>query len=116
VHVVYDSVGNDTFFASLDCLRPLGMMVTYGNSSGPPPAIAPVELARRGSLFLTRPGVFHYIAGRRDLESAAKELFMLIERSILRVHVGQTYALRDAAQAHIDLERRRTVGSSLLLP
>jgi len=116
VHVVYDSVGNDTFIASLDCLRPLGMMVTYGNSSGPPPAVAPLELSRRGSLYLTRPVLFNYITRRRDLESAAKELFILIERSNLRVHVGRTYALREAAQAHIDLEQRRTVGSSLLLP
>lgn len=115
VHVVYDSVGNDTFFASLDCLRPLGMMVTYGNSSGSPPAVAPLELSRRGSLFLTRPGVFQYLAQARDLQSAAKELFALIGRSTLRVHVGQTYALRDAAQAHIDLEQRRTVGSTVLL-
>jgi len=109
-------VGNDTFIASLDCLRPLGMMVTYGNSSGPPPAVAPLELSRRGSLYLTRPVLFNYITRRRDLESAAKELFILIERSNLRVHVGRTYALREAAQAHIDLEQRRTVGSSLLLP
>jgi NADPH2:quinone reductase len=116
VHAVYDSVGKDTFLASLDCLRPLGMMVTYGNSSGPPPAVEPIELSRRGSLYLTRPGVFHYTAKRSDLEAAAKELFMLIGRSQLRVHVGQTYALRDTAQAHIDLEQRRTVGSSLLLP
>ena len=116
VHVVYDSVGKDTFFASLDCLRPLGMMVSYGNSSGPPPAFTPLELSVRGSLFLTRPGVFHYIAKRRDLQGAAKELFALIGRSILRVHVGQTYVLRDAAQSHTDLEKRRTVGSSLLLP
>ena len=116
VHVVYDSVGNDTFVSSLDCLRPLGMMVTYGNSSGPPPAVAPLELSRRGSLYLTRPVLFNYITRRRDLESAAKELFILIERSNLRVHVGRTYALREAAQAHIDLEQRRTVGSSLLLP
>jgi NADPH2:quinone reductase len=116
VHVVYDSVGKDTLFPSLDCLRPLGMLVSYGNSSGPPPPIAPLELSVRGSLYLTRPGVFHYIAKRRDLESAAKELFTLIGRSVVRVHVGQTYALRDAAQAHTDLEQRRTVGSSLLLP
>jgi NADPH2:quinone reductase len=115
-HVVYDSVGKDTFFASLDCLRPLGMMVTYGNASGPVPPVAPLELARRGSLFLTRPILFHYIARRADLDRAARELFDVIGRGAVRVEIGQTYALQDAAQAHRDLEARRTIGSTVLIP
>jgi NADPH2:quinone reductase len=115
-HVVYDSVGKDTFFASLDCLRPLGMMVSYGNASGPVPPIAPLELARRGSLFLTRPTLFHYIARRAELERAARELFEVIGRGAVRIEIGQTYALQDAAQAHRDLEARRTIGSTVLLP
>jgi NADPH2:quinone reductase len=115
-HVVYDSVGKDTFFASLDCLRPLGMMVTYGNASGPVPPVAPLELARRGSLFLTRPILFHYIARRADLDRAARELFDVIGRGAVRIEIGQTYALQDAAQAHRDLEARRTIGSTVLIP
>jgi NADPH2:quinone reductase len=115
-HVVYDSIGQDTFLASLDSLRPLGMMVTYGNSSGPVPPIAPLELARRGSLFLTRPTLFNYIAGRADLLRSAQELFDVIGRGIVRIEIGQTYALHDAQQAHRDLQERRTVGSTVLLP
>jgi NADPH2:quinone reductase len=115
-HVVYDSVGKDTFYASLDCLRPLGMMVTYGNASGPVPPVAPLELARRGSLFLTRPVLFHYIARRADLDRAARELFEVIGRGVVRIEIGQTYALQDAAQAHRDLEARRTIGSTVLIP
>jgi NADPH:quinone reductase len=115
-HVVYDSVGKDTFLASLDCLRPLGMMVTYGNASGPAPPIAPLELARRGSLFLTRPILFHYIARRADLDRAARELFGVIGQGAVRIEIGQTYALQDVAQAHRDLEARRTIGSTVLIP
>ena len=115
-HVVYDSVGKDTFFASLDSLRPLGMMVTYGNASGPVPPVAPLELAKRGSLFLTRPTLFHYIARRADLDRATRELFDVIGSGAVRIEIGQTYALQDAAQAHRDLEARRTVGSTVLIP
>jgi NADPH2:quinone reductase len=115
-HVVYDSVGKDTFAASLDCLRPLGVMVTYGNASGPVPPIAPLELAKRGSLFLTRPILFHYIARRADLDRAARELFEVVGRGVVRIEIGQTYALQDAAQAHRDLESRRTIGSTVLIP
>jgi NADPH2:quinone reductase len=115
-HVVYDSIGKDTFFASLDCLRPLGMMVTYGNASGPVAPVAPLELAKRGSLFLTRPILFHYIARRADLERAARELFEVIGQGVVRIEIGQSYALQDVAQAHRDLEARRTVGSTVLIP
>jgi NADPH2:quinone reductase len=116
VHVVYDSVGKDTFFQSLDSLRPRGMMVSFGNASGPAPAFAPLELSKRGSLFLTRPTLFHYIATRSELAKASQALFDLVKRKILTVHVGQTYALSDAAQAHRDLESRKTTGSTVLLP
>jgi NADPH2:quinone reductase len=115
-HVVYDSIGKDTFFASLDCLRPLGLMVSYGNASGPVPPVAPLELARRGSLFLTRPTLFHYVARRADLDRAARELFDAIGRGVVRIEIGQSYALQDVAQAHRDLEARRTVGSTVLIP
>jgi NADPH2:quinone reductase len=115
-HVVYDSIGKDTFFASLDCLRPLGLMVSYGNASGPVPAFQPLELSKRGSLFLTRPTLFHYIARRVDLVRAARELFDVIGSGAVRIEIGQTYPLQDVAQAHRDLEGRRTVGSTVLIP
>lgn len=116
VHVVYDSVGKDTFMASLDSLRPRGMMVTYGNASGPVPPIAPLELSKRGSLFLTRPTLFNYIATRRELQRAADELFKLVASGAIRIHVGQSFALKDAAQAHRALEARQTTGSTVLIP
>ncbi|MFO1400867.1 MAG: quinone oxidoreductase [Steroidobacteraceae bacterium] len=114
--VVYDSVGHDTFMESLDCLKPRGMMVSFGNASGPPPPISALELSRRGSLFLTRPSLFHYIGTRAELDAAARELFRAIARHKVRIHIGQRYALAEAAQAHRDLEARRTVGSTVLLP
>jgi NADPH2:quinone reductase len=116
VSVVYDAVGKDTFMESLDCLRPLGMMVTYGNASGPPPAINPLELSKRGSLFLTRPTLFNYIAKREDLVATARELFAAVKSKAVRVRIGQTYPLKDAAEAHRDLEGRRTTGSTVLIP
>jgi NADPH2:quinone reductase len=115
-HVVYDSVGKDTFASSLDSLRPLGTMVSYGNASGPVPPVAPLELARRGSLFLTRPILFHYVAKRADLERSAAELFDVIGRGVVRIEIGQTYALQDVAEAHRALESRRTTGSTVLIP
>lgn len=116
VKVVYDSIGKDTFMESLDCLAPLGMMVTYGNASGPPPSISPLELSKRGSLFLTRPSLFAYIADREDLDTAAKALFSMIKSKKVRLHIGQRYPLADAAQAHRDLEARKTTGSTVLIP
>jgi NADPH2:quinone reductase len=116
VAVAYDSVGKDTFFASLDCLAPLGMMVSYGNASGPAPAFSPLELAKRGSLFLTRPSLFAYIAQRKDLEAGARELFRAVAARSIKVRIGQTYALAEAAQAHRDLEARKTTGSTVLVP
>jgi len=116
VPVVYDSIGKDTFFASLDCLRPLGLMVTYGNASGPVPPFSPLELSKRGSLFLTRPTLFTYIAKRSELSRGAAELFGLLADGRVEVRIGQTYTLQDAALAHRELEARRTTGSTVLLP
>ena len=116
VAVVYDSVGRETFMDSLDCLKPLGMMVSYGNASGPPPLISPLELSKRGSLFLTRPSLFAYIADRKDLDAAARALFRVVSARKVKLHIGQRYALADAAQAHRDLEARKTTGSTVLLP
>lgn len=116
VPVVYDSIGKDTFTGSLDCLRPLGMMVSFGSASGPVPPFDLSELARRGSLFLTRPSLFAYTAQRADLLQSAGELFDMVVAGKLKIEVNQTYALKDAAQAHTDLEARRTTGSTILLP
>jgi NADPH2:quinone reductase len=114
--VAYDAVGKDAFTACLDSLRPLGMMVTFGNASGPVGPVSPLELSKRGSLFLTRPTLFHYIAGREDLLATAKELFAAVKSKKVKVRVQQTYALKDAARAHVDLEARRTTGSTVLIP
>jgi NADPH:quinone reductase len=116
VAVVYDSVGKDTFMESLDCLRRLGMMVSFGNASGPVPAIEPLELTKRGSLFLTRPQLFSYIGTRKELEAAARELFAAVRSKKVRVLIGQRYPLSRAADAHRDLEGRRTTGSTVLTP
>lgn len=115
-HVVYDSVGKDTFEASLDSLRPLGMMVSFGNASGPAGAIAPSELQRRGSLFLTRPTLFHYTASVEQLDETAADLFAVIEQGAVKIAAPTSYALSDAAQAHRDLEARKTTGSLVLKP
>ena len=116
VAVVYDAVGKDTFMQSLDCVRRLGMMVSYGNASGPPPALSPLELARRGSLFLTRPTLFSYIATRAELVAGARDLFAAVRAGRVRVVIGQRYPLSQAADAHRDLEARRTTGSTVLIP
>ncbi|HEY7639684.1 MAG TPA: quinone oxidoreductase [Steroidobacteraceae bacterium] len=116
VDVVYDSVGKDTFVGSLDSLRPRGLMVTYGNASGPVPPMAPLELSKRGSLFLTRPTLFHYIPTRATLVRAATEMFDLVAKSVIGVQIGQDYPLQDAARAHVDLEARKTIGATVLVP
>ena len=114
-HVVYDSVGKDTFQGSLDCLAPLGTLVSFGQSSG---AIPPIEISRiaRNSLYLTRPSLFDYTARREDLLASAAELFEMLRKKALRVRIGGQHALALAAEAHRELEARRTSGSSLLLP
>ncbi|MFQ5635320.1 MAG: quinone oxidoreductase [Gammaproteobacteria bacterium] len=116
VDAVYDSIGKDTFYRSLDCLRPHGTMVTYGNASGAVEPFSPMELAKRGSLFVTRPVVFSFITRREDLLSAANDLFAMVGSGALRIRANQTYALADAARAHADLEARRTTGSTVLVP
>ena len=112
--VVYDSVGRDTFLKSLDCLRPRGLMVSYGNASGPPDPIPPTLLAQKGSLFLTRPTLFHYIAARDELEQSAAELFEMVRSGKVKIEIGQTFALKDAAETHRQLEARKTTGSTIL--
>jgi NADPH2:quinone reductase len=114
--VVYDSVGKDTFERSLDCLRPLGLMVSFGNSSGPVPPVNLLVLSQKGSLFVTRPTLVHYVARREDLDAAAQELFKAVRTGVVQIEIGQAYALRDAAQAQKDLESRKTTGSTVLLP
>ncbi len=114
--VVYDSVGKTTWEGSLDCLRPLGLMVSFGNASG---AVAPINvgiLAQKGSLFLTRPTLVNYIAARADLEAAAESLFGIVRSGKVKISVTGRYPLADAAQAHRDLEGRKTTGSIVLLP
>jgi NADPH2:quinone reductase len=112
--VVYDSVGKETFLKSLACLAPRGMMVSFGNASGPPDPIAPGLLAQKGSLFLTRPTLFNYIATRPELEEAAGELFAMLASGKVKVEVKQRFALADAAEAHRALEDRKTSGSTVL--
>ena len=116
VSVVYDSVGKDTFLKSLDCLKPLGVMVSFGQASGPVPPIDPGILAAKGSLFLTRPSLMTYTAKRKDLLDSARELFDVFESGAVRVEIQQTYPLSQAAQAHRDLEARKTTGSTVLIP
>lgn len=115
VPVVYDSVGKDTFDASLECLAPMGTMVLFGASSGPVPTVEVAKLAPK-SLFFTRPSLINYNAKRADLAHSAKELFDVVASGAVKVGAARTYALSDAAQAHIDLEARKTTGSTILLP
>jgi NADPH:quinone reductase len=112
--VVYDSVGKVTFLKSLDCLRPRGLMVSFGNSSGPVEAFAPTLLAQKGSLFLTRPTLYNYIASRRELDQSARELFEMVRSGKVKIEVKQHFALKDAADAHRALESRQTSGSTVL--
>ncbi len=115
VDVVYDSVGQATFMHSLDCLRPMGMMVSFGQSSGPVPPMDFSILAQKGSLFLTRPSLMTYTDKREDLLAHARDLFEVVSSGAVQIHTGQTYALRDAAQAHLDLEGRKTKGSTIFI-
>ena len=115
-HVVYDGVGKATFPASLDCLRPMGMFVSFGNASGAIEAFNILLLQTKGSLFATRPTLVHYGAKREDMVSMAKNLMDVVAKGAVKIPVKQTYALKDAAKAHIDLEARKTVGSTVLIP
>ena len=116
VRVVYDSIGKDTFMGSLECLQPMGMMVLFGAASGPVPLFDLGLLAKMGSLFITRPTLFTYIAQRNDLLAISGELFEMVTAGKVRIEVNQTYALKDAAQAQTDLVARKTTGSTVLLP
>jgi NADPH2:quinone reductase len=114
--VVYDSVGRDTFMDSLDCLAPFGTMVSYGNASGPVPPVDIGILAAKGSLFLTRPTLATYTARTEDLEATAADLFAAVQSGAVQIRINQTFALKDAAEAHRALEGRRTTGSSVFIP
>ena len=116
VDVVYDSVGQATFMKSLDCLRALGMMVSFGQSSGPIPPFDLATLGAKGSLFLTRPSLMVYTAKREDLLAHARDLFEVVEKGAVKIEIRQTYPLAEAARAHRDLEGRKTTGSTVLIP
>ncbi len=116
VPVVYDSVGKDSFTASIDSLAPLGLMVSYGNASGPVPAFDLSLLAAKGSLYITRPTLATYTAKRADLETVAADLFNVVATGAVKIPVNQTFALKDAGAAHTALESRQTTGSTVLMP
>jgi NADPH2:quinone reductase len=116
VPVVFDSVGKSTFPGSLDCLRPLGLLVSFGNASGPVPPFELGILAQKGSLYVTRPTLATYTAGRADLEATAKDLFDVVRSGQVTIEVRHTYPLREAQQVHRDLEGRKTTGSIVMLP
>jgi NADPH:quinone reductase len=116
VAAVYDSVGQETFLKSLDCLQPLGIMVSFGQSSGPVESFNPGLLAAKGSLYLTRPSLMVYIAAREDLLESATDLFGVVQSGAVKIEVNQRYPLAEAARAHTDLEARKTSGSTLLMP
>ncbi|MCZ4092899.1 MULTISPECIES: quinone oxidoreductase family protein [Sinorhizobium] len=116
VDVVYDSVGRDTFPASLDCLKPRGLWVSFGNSSGPVEAFNVGMLAQKGALFATRPTLFTYVATRPALEACANSLFDVVQSNKVRININQTYPLAEAGRAHTDLETRKTSGTTLLIP
>jgi NADPH2:quinone reductase len=116
VHAVLDGVGKDTFMASLDCLRPFGIIVNYGNASGHVPPLNLMDLSRKGALSVSRPGLSHYLKAPGALQAAAAELFALVAGGTLRIEITRTYPLQDAAQAHRDVESRRVAGSVVLIP
>jgi len=115
-HVVYDAVGKDTFLESLDSLRKRGLLVSYGSASGPVPPFSVADLVKRGSLYVTRPTLFDYTADRKDLESLARETFAIVRKKAVKIRIHQRYKLEDAAQAHRDLEARKTTGASVIVP
>lgn len=116
VPVVYDSVGKSTFAASLDCLQPRGLLVSFGNASGPVTGVDLGILTAKGSLYVTRPSLRDYVATRAELEASAKALFDVVEKGAVKIEIHQRYALKDAAKAHADLAGRRTIGASILIP
>lgn len=116
VPAVYDSIGKDTFEGSMDCLENFGAMITFGNASGPVPAVEPLTLMQKGSISLSRPTLMNYAADRAQRDKAAAALFDVVGSGHVKIEIGQTYPMSDAAQAHRDLEGRRTTGSTVLLP
>jgi len=116
VKVVYDSIGKDTWDKSLDCLRPFGLMASFGNASGPVPPFPPAALGPKGSLYLTRATLFTHIATREATQAMADELFTMVTSGKVKIRIDQRYALKDVAQAHRDLEARKTTGCSVLIP
>jgi len=114
--VVYDGVGKDTFEMSLDCLQPRGLMVSFGNASGAPEPLALQTLSAKGSLFLTRPSLMNYIASADELRASAEDLFKHVRSGAIKIEINQRYALSDVQQAHVDLEARKTTGSTVLIP
>jgi NADPH2:quinone reductase len=116
VKVVYDSIGKDTWEGSLDCLAPFGLMVTFGNASGPVPPFAPAVLGAKGSLYVTRQTLFSHITSRERTQAMADDLFGMVTSGKVKIHVEQRYALDQVQQAHRDLEARKTTGSTVLLP
>ncbi len=116
VDVVYDSVGQDTFLKSLDCIRPMGTLVSFGQSSGPIPPMDIGLLAQKGSLFLTRPSLMTYTEKREDLEAHARDLFDVIESGAVKINIFKEFPLKEAAAAHREMEARKTTGSCLLIP
>jgi NADPH2:quinone reductase len=116
VKVVYDSVGKDTFERSLDCLRPFGLLVSFGNASGPVPPFDVLRLSTKGSLFLTRPTVFSHLATRESAQAMANDLFEVVQSGAVKIRIDQRYPLAEAARAHQDLEARNTTGSTVLIP
>ena len=111
--MAYDSVGKDTFMKSLDCLQPRGMMVSFGQASGPVPPLDLGVLSAKGSLYVTRPTLMTYTAKREDLLASAQDLFDVVQSGAVKIHVNQTYPLREAVRAHRDLEARKTTGSTV---
>jgi len=116
VPVVYDSIGKDTFLAGLDCLQPRGIMVTYGNASGPVDPFSPAILASKGSLFVTRPTLAHYTRTAQEMQDTADDLFQVIESGAVKIAINQRFALQDAAKAHDALTSKQTTGATILIP
>ncbi|MFN5823350.1 MAG: zinc-binding dehydrogenase, partial [Sphingomonadales bacterium] len=116
VRVVFDGIGHDTWEISLNSLAPRGLMVSYGNASGGVTGVELAQLSNKGSLFVTRPGLFHYYADRDERKAGAERVFDMLASGAISVSIHQRYALQDAAQAHVDLQARKTSGSTLLLP
>ena len=116
VKVVYDSIGKDTFERSLDCLRPFGLMASFGNASGPVPPFAVGSLGPKGSLYITRATLFTHMATREATQAMADDLFKVVQSGAVKIRIDQRYALADVAQAHRDLESRKTTGCTVLIP